>query len=99
MIRIESLVIEEFRGIHRLKLIKYVITPPGERSKEVQALLRLERIEKLRQSLQTVVNSCKNETKRLDDEITRTESNLLRALGITRLKKEDVLTAVNAKRA
>src|SRR5712664_1664609 len=44
-------------ALSRREIIKYVITPPGERSKEVQALLRLEQIERLRQSLQTVVNS------------------------------------------
>jgi recombinational DNA repair ATPase RecF len=86
-------------ALSRREIIKYVITPPGERSKEVQALLRLEQIERLRQSLQTVVNSCKADIKRFDEDISQAESQLLRALGVAQLKKEDVLTAVNAKRA
>ena len=86
-------------ALSRREIIKYVITPPGERSKEVQALLRLEHIDRLRQSLQTVVNSCKTDIKRFDEDISQAESQLLRALGVTQLKKEDVLTAVNTKRA
>lgn len=35
-------------ALSRREIIKYVITPPGERSKEVQALLRLDQIEKVR---------------------------------------------------
>jgi len=85
-------------ALSRREIIKYVITPPGERSKEVQALLRLDEIERVRLSLQTIVNSCKADIKRLDDDVVRAQSQLLRALGIAQIRKEDILTAANKQR-
>ncbi|MGH2623383.1 MAG: ATP-binding protein, partial [Sphingobacterium sp.] len=59
-------VLEEVRKhpeftLSRRELIKYVISTPGDRAKEVQALLRLEYVENLRTSLQKIANADKRE--------------------------------------
>jgi DNA repair exonuclease SbcCD ATPase subunit len=46
-------------ALSRREIVKYIITPAGQRSKDVQALLRLDQIEKLRQSLQRVANDAR----------------------------------------
>ena len=43
-------------ALSRREIIKDIITPPGKRSEDVQTLLRLEHIEKLRKSLTTFNN-------------------------------------------
>lgn len=85
-------------ALSRREIIKYVVAAPGERSKEVQALLRLDQIEKVRQSLQYILNACKTEGKRIEQEVSQAQSQLLRALGTSSLKKEDILRAVNSQR-
>jgi predicted ATP-binding protein involved in virulence len=42
----------------RRELIRYVLSTPGDRAKEVQTLLRLERVESVRQIFQRIANSC-----------------------------------------
>ena len=59
-------VIEELQthpefALSRREIIKYIITPPGKRSEDVQTLLRLDHIEKLRKSLTTFTNKRKAE--------------------------------------
>lgn len=44
--------------LSRRELIRYVLSEPGQRSKEVQSLLRLDDIEKLRGVLQKIANAC-----------------------------------------
>jgi hypothetical protein len=44
--------------LSRRELIRYVLAEPGQRSKEVQSLLRLDDIEKLRGVLQKIANAC-----------------------------------------
>ncbi|WP_447600264.1 AAA family ATPase [Nitrospira sp. Nam80] len=85
-------------ALSRREIIKYVLAAPGDRSKEVQALLRLDRIDKVRQSLQMIVNSCKTRLKQINQSLQDAETNLLRALGIPMLKKEHVIDAVNKRR-
>lgn len=85
-------------ALSRREIIKYVITPPGLRSKEVQALLRLDTIERLRLALTKVANSCNRDLARYTADVSQTQLRLLRALGIDRLRKEDVLAAVNERR-
>lgn len=96
--------VEELGGhpefaLSRREIIKYVLATPGDRSKEIQALLRLERIEKVRQSLQTILNSRKTDSKKLDQDVTLAMANLVRALGIESLGTEQLLAAVNGRRA
>jgi recombinational DNA repair ATPase RecF len=85
-------------ALSRREIIKYVLAAPGDRSKEVQALLRLDRVDKIRQSLQTVANSSKTRLKQVNQSVQDAETNLLRALGIPTLKKDQIIDAANKRR-
>jgi recombinational DNA repair ATPase RecF len=85
-------------ALTRREIIKYVLAAPGERSKEVQALLRLEEIERVRQSLQTIHNSSKADFKRAEQEANQAQLQLLRALGMSVLRRDELLKVVNQRR-
>jgi recombinational DNA repair ATPase RecF len=84
--------------LSRRELIRYVVSEPGARSKEVQALLRLDDIEKLRSVLNKVANDAKKELTPLERGEADAATALLSALGIAQLNKTSVLAAANAKR-
>lgn len=85
-------------ALSRREIIKYVLAAPGDRSKEVQALLRLDRVEKVRQSLHSITNGCKTRLKHLDQAQQEAPTQLLRALGIPLLKKDQIIAAANKRR-
>jgi recombinational DNA repair ATPase RecF len=86
-------------ALSRREIVKYVITPVGQRAKDVQLLLRLEQIEKIRQSLQRVANDTRKEAQSAEAEDERAKRQLLQHLGILTLSKADLLKAVNERRA
>lgn len=53
-------------ALSRRQIIKYILTPPGKRSTDVQTLLRLEQVEKVRTSLQRIMNDAKRESAKAD---------------------------------
>jgi recombinational DNA repair ATPase RecF len=85
--------------LSRRELIRYVLSEPGQRSKEVQALLRLDEIEKLRQTLQKIANACARDLPGLDRAGRDAIDKLTTALDIPQLSKTAVLDAVNPRRA
>lgn len=84
--------------LSRRELIDYVLSTPGDRAKEVQALLRLDAIETLRATLLKVANASKRDVEPLKREITGAQGALLRALDVGELQIDKLLEAVNAKR-
>ena len=86
-------------ALSRREIIKYILTPAGERAKEVQILLRLDQIEKARLSLQRVANDAKKDHTRAKDEDERAKRELAQHLGIQNTQQADILVAVNARRA
>jgi recombinational DNA repair ATPase RecF len=84
--------------LSRRELIRYVLSEPGQRSKEVQSLLRLDDIEKLRGVLQKIANACNRDLPGLERAERDAISNLLSALDTTQLSKKTVLDAVNPRR-
>lgn len=85
--------------LSRREIIKYVLATPGNRAQEVQALLRLGSIEKVRAGLLRIANAAKRELDPLTTGEREARENLLRALGISELTKQKVLDAANEKRA
>jgi hypothetical protein len=85
--------------LSRRELIRYVLATPGKRAEEVQALLHLDQVEKVRGGLQKIANSCDKELIILERAVAQARENLMRVLSIPELTKEKVLTAVNAQRA
>ena len=85
-------------ALSRREIVKYIITPPNQRSKDVQNLLRLDQIEKLRSAFLHYANRCKKEA----DEATRlresAEGDLRRALAVQSLDRAQVLAKANEQR-
>jgi hypothetical protein len=86
-------------ALSRREIIKYILTPAGERSKDVQILLRLDQLEKVRTSLQRIANDTKKEHARAKSDNDRAVQEFVLHLGITAPKKAELLAAVNARRS
>jgi len=86
-------------ALTRREIIKYILATPNNRAKAVQALLRLEEIEKVRFSLNSIHNATTREATNCETALGESRRLLLQALGITELRKAAVLEAVNAYRA
>lgn len=84
--------------LSRRELIRYVLSEPGQRAKEVQALLRLDDIEKLRTVLQKISNACARELSPLERAESDSVTHLTSALGVPQLSRASVLGAVNPMR-
>lgn len=96
-------VIEELQthpefALSRREIIKYIITPPGKRSEDVQTLLRLEHIEKLRKNLTTFYNTSTRDADETNRARARAETDLSNALTINRFDRALVLEKVNERR-
>jgi DNA repair exonuclease SbcCD ATPase subunit len=85
--------------LSRREIIRYVLSEPGRRSKEVQALLRLEQVELLRASLQKIANASEKELTPLARTRSQAQDALCRAFGIAQLATATLLAAVNPRRA
>jgi len=96
-------VIEELQthpefALSRREIVKYIITPPGRRSEDVQTLLRLEHLEKLRKSLTNFNNKCKDVAEETERYRSQAETELKNALRIDKLERVLVLEKINEKR-
>lgn len=85
--------------LSRRELIRYVLATPGNRAKEVQALLHLDQVERVRAGLQKIANACEKQSAFLGISAADARAKLLGALGIAELAKEKVLAATNVQRA
>ena len=85
-------------ALSRREIVKYVITPPGRRSEDVQTLLRLDHLEKLRKSLTTFRNKRKDEADEAERNRRQAETELRNALKIDTLERALVLEKINEKR-
>lgn len=85
--------------LSRRELIKYVISAPGDRAREVQALLRLDKVDEMRVVLQKISNSCRKEVPLLLREKDEAQRSLTTALVITEFNQAKLLEAVNIQRA
>ena len=84
--------------LSRRELIKYIVSTPGNRAKEVQALLRLDQVETLRQNLQKVANILKRSIPTLTSNRDTSRNGLLLSLNIGAWSEPEVLKAVNLRR-
>jgi RecF/RecN/SMC N terminal domain len=86
-------------ALSRREIIKYILTPAGQRSKDVQELLRLDHVEKVRQAFQRIANDTRSKANAAKDQLDSAIRGLLQALGIPALSKSALLKAVNDRRA
>ena len=85
-------------ALSRREIIKYIITPPGKRSEDVQNLLRLDHLEKLRKSLTTFANKRKCEADEAKRAHATAETELKTTLKLDKLDRALVLEKVNEQR-
>ena len=84
--------------LSRREIIKYILVEAGERSKEIQALLKLEEIGSIRSVLATARNRITNAYSTAQKDTADAEDALCRHLDVKALTAEDILAAVNAHR-
>lgn len=85
-------------ALSRREIAKYIITPPSQRSTDVQNLLRLDRIGDLRKVLNTFKNNAAREAKDAAGAKRKAEQDLKNALGVDTLKREVLLEKANENR-
>ena len=96
-------VIEELQthpefALSRREIVKYIITPPGKRAKDVQTLLRLDYVERLRKNFTTLSNNCIKAADEAERIYSSAKTELANALKIDKFEHSSVLQKVNEKR-
>lgn len=84
--------------LSRREVIKYVNTVPGKRAQEVQALLKLDRIDETRRLLNTARNKTGAAATSALDAVKSAEDAVKRGLDISDLLPSEVALAVNKNR-
>jgi ABC-type branched-subunit amino acid transport system ATPase component len=97
-------IIEELQShpefaLSRREIAKYIVTPPAQRSMDVQTLLRLDHVGDTRKALVNYANRCKREADEAKRARTHAETELRNALDLTELDREKVLKKANEQRA
>ena len=85
-------------ALSRREIIRFVLAEPTKRSAEVQALLRLERLDKVRTLLRKLQGKADTDAERARSSLKEAEGNLKRHLDMDDLAHEAVLTVVNEHR-
>lgn len=84
--------------LSRREVIKYVNAEPGKRAQEVQALLKLDRVDETRRLLRSALTKTSAEAKSSATNVSNAEDGLRRHLDLTELLATEVATAVNKHR-
>ncbi len=84
--------------LSRREVIKYVNAEPGKRAQEVQALLKLDRIDETRRLLRSALSKISAELKASRTSVGNAEDAVRRHLDLTELLSEQMCAAVNAHR-
>ena len=95
---VDELALHPEFALSRREIVKYIITPPGQRSKDVQTLLRLDQIEKVRQSLQKIANETRKDAQQAEIALSNAKSALLTHLGLSASSEAAILEVINQRR-
>lgn len=82
----------------RRDILKFILAKPGERSQAVQALLKLDSLESLRQTLRTAKTQLTKEKNTADGRVAAAAPDLAALLGGTTTTLADVTAAANKRR-
>ena len=85
-------------ALSRREIAKYVVTPANQRAKDVQNLLRLDDLEKVRAALTRVSNDKTKDATSANREREKARRELQEALGIEKLDAPAILAAINRRR-
>ena len=84
--------------LSRREIIKYILSEGATRSKDVQALLKLDSLSQIRSTFKTVANKLSTEAKSAFTSFQATKDDLQRHLQVQELTVEAILDAINTKR-
>lgn len=82
----------------RREVIKYVNAEPGRRAQEVQALLKLDRVDEIRRLLRTALTQTSKAAAQAGSEVASAEDAMRRHLDLTTLLAQEVTDVVNKHR-
>jgi hypothetical protein len=85
--------------LSRREVIKYVNTEPGKRAQEVQALLKLDRIDEVRRLLVSARTKASGAANAAESEVKAAQDGVRRHLDLTTLLAPEVMAVVNRHRA
>ncbi|MEQ9059881.1 MAG: AAA family ATPase [Gammaproteobacteria bacterium] len=96
-------VIEELQthpefALSRREIVKYIITPPNQRATDVQTLLRLERLEQYRKSLNAANNAIRRKSDADQQEKQAAILDFAKHFGLDKPERDEVLKQVNEHR-
>ncbi|CAA2136915.1 ATP-binding protein [Methylobacterium bullatum] len=82
-------------ALSRREIIRFVLAEPGQRAKDVQALLKLDELELLRTRLQKIANAAESTRKRTVTDRDTAGVDLARAMDIAATTEPQILEAAN----
>jgi len=85
-------------ALSRRDIVKFILVEAGTRAQEVQALLKLGRIDEARRVLKTAQSKTSNEESRSRSEVNAAEEALRRHLDLTSLLTTEVAVEINKRR-
>lgn len=85
-------------SLSRREILKFVLTEAGKRAKEVQALLKLESIDKNRAAFQATSNTMSRQKKDAEAALQKARADLLGHLKISELTSNTLIIAINERR-
>lgn len=86
-------------ALSRREIIRFVLTEPGQRAKDVQALLKLDQLETMRTRLQKIANAAEKTVKDAKNVRGTMRADLVRAMDIVEATETNILEAANKRRA
>jgi hypothetical protein len=84
--------------LSRREIIKYILVEAGERSKEIQALLKLDDVGGIRSVLQSAKNRLSSAHTAAQKDLASADDALRRHLDIKKLSSDEILAAINPPR-
>jgi len=84
--------------LSRRELLKYVVATPGDRAAQMRALLRLGRIEAVRQTLYKAITAAKNAESNACSDMSAGERSFAEHLGLETSTQQEVLHEINKRR-
>lgn len=86
-------------ALSRREIIRFVLTEPGQRAKDVQAVLKLDELETMRSRLQKIANGTESAAKLGRSGRDTARGDIVRAMAITDATDLNIRDAANKRRA
>jgi hypothetical protein len=86
-------------ALSRREILRFILVEPTKRSEEIQTLLKLDEIGQIRSALNTAQNRLQRDLNANEAAVESSRTALQTHLQIATLRSEDVLAAVNQRRA